>query len=287
MRSLRHQYVDRASGQVKTERLFGDKMINLIYSRTRERMPWLFRALTSGRASSALGQLNYDLPLGSRLLGGGNFVKEAGLDLSECIEPPESLDTPRKIFERQIRYWEARPMPENGRAIVSPADSRVLMGSLSEVARVSIKEKFFGFDELLGGKEPWVETFKNGDFAIFRLTPEHYHYNHAPVSGRVIDYYEIDGTYHSCNPAAVVAVVTPYSKNKRVVTVIDTGCHGRHGRRPGGDGRDRGVDDRGDPAGLQRVALRYATTDRAGHVLEKRAAQKSFPPGQQHRCPGF
>lgn len=229
MHRNRHQYVDRVTSQVKTERLFGDRMITLIYSQTRERMPWLFRALTSGRASSVLAQLNYDLPLSNYLLGGGNFVNEAGVDLSECLEPKERLNTPRKIFERRIRYWETRPMTEDERAVVSPADSRVLVGSLCEVARVFIKEKFFSFAELLGGKEPWGKAFQEGDFAIFRLTPEHYHYNHVPVSGRVVDFYEIEGTYHSCNPAAVVAVVTPYSKNKRVVTVIDTDVEGGTG----------------------------------------------------------
>ena len=61
-----------------------------------------------------------------------------------------------------------------------------------------------------------------GDFAVFRLTPDKYHYNHTPVAGIVADIYEIAGGYHSCNPGAVVEIVTPYSKNKRVVTIIDT-----------------------------------------------------------------
>ena len=35
--------------------------------------------------------------------------------------------------------------------------------------------------------------------------------------------------YHSCNPSATVALVSPYSKNKRVVTVIDTDVPGGTG----------------------------------------------------------
>jgi phosphatidylserine decarboxylase len=49
------------------------------------------------------------------------------------------------------------------------------------------------------------------------------------VTGQVIDFYAIDGGYHSCNPTAVVTVATPYSKNKRVVTVIDTDVPGGTG----------------------------------------------------------
>lgn len=59
-------------------------------------------------------------------------------------------------------------MPEDEGAVVAPADSRVLTGSLSDVSRIFIKEKFFRFAELLGGKAPWVDLFQSGDFAIFR-----------------------------------------------------------------------------------------------------------------------
>jgi phosphatidylserine decarboxylase len=75
-------------------------------------------------------------------------------------------------------------------------------------------------------KLKWIHEFTEGDFAVFRLTPEKYHYNHTPVSGRVLDIYEISGAYHSCNPTAIIHVVTPLSKNKRVVTIIDTDVAG-------------------------------------------------------------
>jgi len=180
--------------------------------------------------SSVLGYLNYDLMLGSRLSGNMQFLKKTGIDLSECLEKPEELDSLRKIFERKICYWNCRPMEERVGAIVSPADSKVICGSLDDSSLLFIKEKFFDWTELLGlNKHEWLAKFIHGDFAIFRLTPEKYHYNHVPVSGVVVDFYTIDGSYHSCNPNAVVQLVTPYSKNKRVVTIIDTNCNGGEG----------------------------------------------------------
>jgi phosphatidylserine decarboxylase len=116
-------------------------------------------------------------------------------------------------------------MTDESGCVVSPADSRVVTGSFRESSILFIKDKFFDADELLG-KSCWQEIFADGDFAIFRLTPDKYHYNHAPVSGIVVDYYEIDGRYHSCNPSAVVTVLTPHSKNKRVVTIINTDVPG-------------------------------------------------------------
>jgi len=107
--------------------------------------------------------------------------------------------------------------------VVSPADSRVIVGSVGETSVLFLKEKFFSFEELLGNdKQCWISAFEAGDFAVFRLTPDKYHYNHTPVAGRVIDFYEISGAYHSCNPSAVVKAVTPLSKNRRIVTILDT-----------------------------------------------------------------
>jgi phosphatidylserine decarboxylase len=117
-------------------------------------------------------------------------------------------------------------MPVEPFAVVSPADARVLVGSLAEQTLLHLKGKFFDLVELLGDRPSWSALFRGGDFAIFRLTPEKYHYNHTPVAGRVLDVYEVDGRYHSCNPGAAMQVATPYSKNRRVVTVVDTDVPG-------------------------------------------------------------
>lgn len=217
-----HQFVHRESGIVLDEKLFGDRIVNLLYSKTREHMPSLFRALTGARSSALLAWANFDLPLSSKLLGSRRFLESCGVSMQECVEPPSHFTTPRRVFERQIRYWDCRPMSGMPDAVVSPADSRVVAGSFASSSQVYVKDKFFRYEELLGSDREWIDVFRNGDFAIFRLTPDKYHYNHCPVSGRVTDIYEIEGEFHSCNPGAVVKLVTPYSKNKRSVTVIDT-----------------------------------------------------------------
>jgi phosphatidylserine decarboxylase len=216
---MQHQYIERDSGRVVTEQLIGDSMVRLLYHTVRENNTALFRLLTSGRSSHILGLANFDRPVLSKRA----FLAGCGIDLSECLDAPGQLDTPRRIFERRIRYLECRPMPKDSSSVVSPADARVLVGSFLETSLIFLKEKFFSFEELLGGENAeWHEAFIGGEFAVFRLTPDKYHYNHTPVAGKVVDFYAIDGDYHSCNPTAVVSMVTPYSKNKRVVTVIDT-----------------------------------------------------------------
>jgi phosphatidylserine decarboxylase len=220
-----HQFVERRTGRILTERLYGDSLVRLLYSEVRENAPALYRLALSSRVSTVLGFLNYDLPFGGVLTGSNRFLRGAGIELDECLA--ENLGTMRKVFERKIRYWECRPMPEEASAVVSPADARALVGSFNETSALFIKGKFFDFEELLGSdKERWLRAFAGGDFAIFRLTPDKYHYNHAPVAGVVKDFYEVSGQYHACNPSAVITIVTPYSKNTRAVTVIDTDVPG-------------------------------------------------------------
>src|SRR5262249_55477737 len=165
--------------------------------------------------------LSYNTLMAGKWTGLHKFLDQSGVDLSECVEAPDKLNTPQSVFERQIRFWSHRPMPEDPASAVCPADARVIVGSLLETSSLFIKEKFFDFEELLSvDRLRWLETFANGDFAVFRLTPEKYHYVHVPASGQVVDFYEIDGRYHSCNPHATVSLVTPYSKNRRVVTIV-------------------------------------------------------------------
>lgn len=223
---MKHQYIVRETGEIINEHLIADRTIALLYNRVREHAPSLFKALTSERMSSVLGFLHFDcsLPLGNQR--GLRLLERMGVDWRECLASHHSFTTPRHVFERKIRYWDYRPMDSNPEAVAAPADAKVLIGRLDETPELFIKEKFFSVSELLGEDLCWHPFFAGGDFAIFRLTPDNYHYNHVPVSGEVIDHYEIDGNYHSCNPGAQIALASLHAKNRRVVTVIDTDVPG-------------------------------------------------------------
>lgn len=223
MNNFAHQYIERQTSKVATEKLYFDNTVQTIYSTIRENAPFAFDLLVSARASALLGFVNYDFPLIKTRRNPELLLKKLNINKKEIYGSVKKLDTYRKIFERQIAYWDYRPMSSNVSNIVSPADSKMLSGSFNHSKTLFIKEKLFNFTELLGNdKTKWLKAFHLGDYAVCRLTPEKYHYNHAPVSGKIIDIYEINGIFHSCNPGAIVKSVTPYSKNRRVVTIIDT-----------------------------------------------------------------
>jgi phosphatidylserine decarboxylase len=222
MSGVEHHYIDRNTGAVRREQLLANGMIRAMYSPALEKAAVLTQLASSRYVSRVLGYLNYDNLLSSRATGMLRFLSNAGIQLSEFVGNLSDYDTPRKLFERQIQYWNCRPMPKERRSVVCPADARVLVGSMDKTSGLYLKQKFFSFPELLGEDSPWRSAFAGGDYAVFRLTPEKYHYTHMPVSGRVLDFYSVDGRYHPCNPNAVVQLITPVSKNRRVVTIVDT-----------------------------------------------------------------
>lgn len=227
MNPTRHQYIARDTGLVRTETLVADSRIAWMYNGMRESAPWMFRLLTSPGFSKMLGWLHYDMHRDLPSLQIHRMIRELGINPAEIADDISEYRSLRHVFERKISYEAFRPMPEAPEAVVSPADARVLVGSFAETSALFIKEKFFQYEELIGpDRSRWLPRFADGDFAVFRLTPDRYHYNHTPVSGIVADHYEISGRYHSCNPGAVVREVTPLSKNRRVLTVIDTDTDG-------------------------------------------------------------
>ncbi|HOP64305.1 MAG TPA: phosphatidylserine decarboxylase [Spirochaetota bacterium] len=226
---MKHQYIVRETGDVADEEFYHDNLVNYLYSFMREEHSLVYRLVTSRWISSLMAWVNYDFPAGAWLSGGSDFLERSGIDISEFYDPVDTLDTARKFFERKIRYTQCRPMPAGEGIIVSPADSRVITGSFETESLLFLKENFFSLDDLLGRGRGWKSLFSNGSYAVFRLTPDKYHYSHTPVSGIVKDYYEIDGAYNSCNPGAVIAVTDAYSKNRRSVTVFDTDVSGGSG----------------------------------------------------------
>jgi phosphatidylserine decarboxylase len=224
MNHFEHQYIDRATGNVVREHLLANSMVSALYSPALEKAPLVARLASSRYVSRVLGYLKYDNVLSSRATGMLKFLRDSGIPLSEFVGNLSEYDTARKIFERQIRYWNCRPMPQNLRAVVCPADARALLGSMEGSSGLYLKQKFFSFPELMGDGSPWQASFEAGDYAVFRLTPEKYHYTHSPVSGRVLDHYSVEGRYFPCNPNAAVQLITPVSKNRRVVTILETDC---------------------------------------------------------------
>jgi phosphatidylserine decarboxylase len=210
------------------EQLMADRVIGFLYNTTRESPSALQRIAASKRVTQALASWEFDRPLLRPQSTIAFAATRMGIDLSDAVGSPSQWRTLRQLFERQIRYWDTRPLPVNPTAIVSPADGKLLRFGGGEDALVSVKRRFLSLPELLA-KPCWAEHFAHYRGISVRLTPDAYHYVHSPVSGTISDVYDVDGALHSCNPSALVCFDSPYLLNRRRVVIIDTDTVGGSG----------------------------------------------------------
>ena len=225
-----HQYVLRHSGEAVDEQLLADRVIRFLYNRSREEPGALLSMLASARVTDWLAHWEFDRTLRHPEVTLRRAVERLGIDQSEFVDPIESMSTLRDLFERRIRYWSLRPLPECLRSIVSPADGKVLPFASEGEAALPIKARFISLPGVLGEANPW-QRWPDLPLAgvIVRLTPDVYHYTHAPVAGVVKRYTVIEGAFHSCNPQALTTFTRSYEVNRRAVTVYDTDVPGGTG----------------------------------------------------------
>jgi phosphatidylserine decarboxylase len=226
---LAHQYVQRHRETAADESLLADQAINFLYNTRRDEPGFLLRALGSGVVTDALAHWQFD----RRFARGSNLVERSAHRLmireSELITPYSQMQTLRELFERKIRYWDVRPLPEHEQLIVSPADGKLLPFCAFERDALPIKSRFIRIDALLADVTPWPQAMRARSpisGVIVRLTPDVYHYTHAPVAGKVRHHGIVEGAFHSCNPTALVRFEGSYALNRRAVTVYDTDVEG-------------------------------------------------------------
>ncbi|MBS1986523.1 phosphatidylserine decarboxylase [Candidatus Dependentiae bacterium] len=153
------------------------------------------------------------------------------LDMHEYAVPDQGFKTFNDWFIRRFKDLEAsRPMEPDVHAIVSPADSKLLIiPNLSQDLRIVIKEQRFNVAKFLGDVA-LAKQFDDGVMMIFRLAPYDYHRYHYPFDCFVGPEQCINGGYHSVNPRAFTAGAKPLTTNKRSYEVLTpvgtmhTGC---------------------------------------------------------------
>ncbi len=225
-----HQYIPLSGTRMVDEALIADRVIRFLYSTSREMPSVLQRIAASKFASTVMATWEFDWPLSKPLPAIAAAAERMRINLDDVYDDMRSWRTLRNLFERKIRFWATRPITCNEQSIVSPADGKALAFGFPRDAMMPVKSRWVAFPELLGSRE-LAQSLAPISGVIVRLTPDAYHYVHAPVSGVVRSHQWIDGALHSCNPAALVTFAHPHAINLRRVTVIDTDVH--HGSRAG------------------------------------------------------
>ena len=148
-------------------------------------------------------------------------VRAYQVDMSQAlVEEPTAYPTFNAFFTRALKP-DARPQPEDMRAVACPADGRISQAGILSTGRL-FQAKGFEFDvaELLGDSAAEA-LYANGNFITVYLSPRDYHRVHMPLAGTLRETVHIPGRLFSVAAFTVDAVPRLFARNERLVCNFD------------------------------------------------------------------
>ena len=144
------------------------------------------------------------------------FIKEHNIDISDFEDREYKSFT--DFFTRKIRYGK-RPVDMTPGALISPADSKLLVYEIEKDTSMRIKGRTYTVDEILADAEN-AKEFAGGYALVFRLTVDDYHRFCYPDKGCLISKRFIKGKLHTVSPVSKNHKI--YMENTRLVNLLKT-----------------------------------------------------------------
>jgi phosphatidylserine decarboxylase len=212
------QYYERESGQLKTEKVAGEKwLVWLYYNPIGEATLW---ALAKRKLVSSIYGTMMDRPSSAKKIH--PFIENFDIDMS--VAQKQKFNNFNDFFTRKLKY-DARPIDTNSNIVVSPADGKILAYANISNSDFIIKGHRFNVSSFLDN--PYLaQKYHDGALLIIRLAPADYHRFHFPVSGNVSPNKMIDGDYYSVNPFALRKKTEIFCLNKREYTILSNPLFG-------------------------------------------------------------
>jgi phosphatidylserine decarboxylase len=220
-------YIDRASGKIETEKVFGGAFLHFLYGKS-------FFSRTLGRILTYLVSRNHifsklfgwwqKLPLTRRNIV--PFIKDYAVDVSEFADDVDTFKSFNDFFIRKLKS-ESRPISSDSNVAVIPADGRYLFfENIDKVDGFLVKGKKFNLATFLQNAEH-ANEYRFATMVIARLCPSDYHRFHFPCDGIPGDAKLINGFLYSVNPIALKENINIFSENKRTITEIESDQFGK------------------------------------------------------------
>lgn len=143
------------------------------------------------------------------------FIRSHSIVMSDYV--PKSYTSYNDFFKREMREG-ARRIEQGGDILISPCDSRVTVGKITEDSSFSIKQTRYTVKSLLRNQS-LAERFAGGYLWIFRLCVEDYHHYVYVDDGYVSRNVRIPGVFHTVNPAASDRIPI-YKENTREYALL-------------------------------------------------------------------
>ncbi len=154
------------------------------------------------------------------------FIRTFNINKEEVHLPTHKFNSLHSFFIRELKP-NSRSIDEDIRSVVSPVD-----GVLAEQGRLDagktfvVKGQTYSLSAMLGSEEV-AEAYENGQYAVFYLSPSHYHRFHAPLSGTVSKRWSLGSRSYPVNHLGMKYGKKPLSGNFRIITEFETESGGR------------------------------------------------------------
>ena len=208
------RYVERSSGEVKTEKVAGEKWLVWLYNNPVGELS-LYAMVKRKFVSSVYGGMMDSERSADKIPA---FVEEYDIDLS--IARKKEFASFNDFFIRKLKPG-ARLVDRDSNVLVSPGDGKVLAYADVSKSDFIVKGSRFNVLQFLGDSI-LAQKYIHGGIVILRLCPTDYHRYHFPVNGRISFPTIIDGDYYSVNPIALRKRLDVFCENKREYVLIST-----------------------------------------------------------------
>ncbi len=215
-------YINRQTGEVEKEEIYGKVFIELLYGNGP--LSWL--------APILLLPLFCRVHFFSKLYGWYQksrmsrrkvvpFIKKFQVDESEFLEPAASFQSFNDFFIRKLKP-SARPITNGNDTAVLPADGRYLVYPAIERSEgFLVKGQKFSMEKLLGNKV-LAHKYSQGSMVLARLCPTDYHRFHFPCNCVPSKAEYIEGLLYSVNLLALRRRIQTLAENRRMITSLHT-----------------------------------------------------------------
>lgn len=212
------QYYERESGQLKTEKVAGEKwLVWLYYNPIGEATLW---ALAKRKLVSSIYGNRMDRTSSAKKIQ--PFIVDFDIDMS--VAQKKEFSNFNDFFTRKLKA-DARPVDTSSTVVVSPADGKIL--AYTDISNSSFIVKGYRFDVSSFLDNPdLAQKYHDGTLLIIRLAPVDYHRFHFPASGNISPNKKIDGDYYSVNPIALRKKAEIFCLNKREYSILSNPLFG-------------------------------------------------------------
>ena len=206
------RYYERASEQIKTEKVAGEKwLVWLYYNPLGEATLW---ALAKRKFVSSMYGAMMDRTSSVKKIR--PFIEDFNIDMSISLH--QEFNSFNDFFTRRLKN-NARPIDSCINSVVSPADGKILAYADIRNSDFIIKGYRFDVSSFLNNPD-LAKKYHDGALLIIRLAPVDYHRFHFPIGGSVSPNKKIGGDYYSVNPFALRKKAEIFCLNKREYTIL-------------------------------------------------------------------